>query len=195
MKFKLLQIVMLGGVLTTACQSQKDKADHDHVSTSSSQNEVAQDTVKKSIRKEEHAQVGSAHLMIKYQAPAVRGRTIWGGLVPYGEVWVTGAHSATSIEFDKTVAIGDREIAPGKYAVFTIPGKDKWTIIINSNWDQHLADKYDQKEDLVRVEVIPETLEKVQERLKYTVVSNNENNGAIEISWEKIKVKLPLKII
>jgi hypothetical protein len=196
MKFRLLQIsILLGALLTTACLPKKDGTHHDHDTALSSQNDATQDTVKKSIPKEEHAQVGSAHVMIKYHAPAVRGRTIWGGLVPYGDVWVTGAHSATSIEFDKTVVIGEKEIAPGKYALFTIPEKAKWTIIINSKWDQHLADKYDQKDDIVRIEVTPEQLDKLQERLKYTVRSIDDNSGVVEISWEQIKVKLPFKVI
>ena len=76
--------------------------------------------------------------MIQYYAPAVRGRMIWGGLDPFDEVWVTGAHSATNWEFIKDIVINGQTIAAGKYAIFTIPDKDKWTIIINENWNQHL---------------------------------------------------------
>ena len=123
MKFQLLQITLTVALITSACQSQKENTEHNHDSTAASQT-VAQDTIKKSIPKEEHAQVGSAHLMLKYHAPAVRGRTIWGGLIPYGDVWVTGAHSATTFEFDKALVIGEKEIAPGKVALFTIPNKD-----------------------------------------------------------------------
>jgi hypothetical protein len=159
-----------------------------------SQSSVQTDTLKKSIPKEVHAQIGNAHVMIKYHAPTVRGRTIWGGLVPYGEVWVTGAHSATSLEIDRNFSVDEKEISAGKYALFTIPGKDKWTIIINKKWDQHLADEYDQKDDIARIEVMPEQLSHVQERLRYAVVSENGNNGVIEITWEKIKVRLPFQL-
>ncbi len=132
--------------------------------------------------------------MIKYHAPAVRGRAIWGGLVPYGEVWVTGAHSATSFEIDKDFIVNGQEIPAGKYALFTIPDKENWTIVINKNWDQHLADEYDQKDDVVRVLVKPEQLGQIQERLKYTVLSNASSEGTIRISWEKVGVSLSFKV-
>ena len=66
------------------------------------------DTIKTSIPKEEHAQIGGSDITIKYHAPGVRGGTIWGGLVPYGEVWVTGAHSATTFEIDRNFVVGAR---------------------------------------------------------------------------------------
>ena len=132
--------------------------------------------------------------MIKYHAPAVRGRTIWGGLVPYGEVWVTGAHSATSLELDKDITINGTKVLAGKYAFFTIPGQGKWTLIVNKNWDQHLADDYDAKEDIVRVDVTPETLRSVQERLKYSIIDNGNSEASISVSWEKLKVTLPVKL-
>jgi hypothetical protein len=193
MKAYHFQIALFIFFVAFACQSQKENTGHNHDSTATP-DVVAADTIKKSIPKEEHAQVGSAHLTIKYHAPTVRGRTVWGGLVPFGEVWVTGAHSATSLEVDKTLLIGDTQLSPGKYAMFTIPGKDKWTIIINKNWDQHLADEYDQKDDVIRVDVTPEKLENIQERLKYRVIPTDDKSGTIEISWEKIKVKLLFKI-
>lgn len=177
---------------TWACQSQNKSAQHNHDTQSTAA--VQQDTLKKSVPKEEHAQVGAAHLMIKYHAPAVRGRTIWGGLVPYGDVWVTGAHSATSFEIDKDFVVGEKKIAAGKYALFTIPGKDKWTIILSKNWDQHLTDEYDQKDDVVRVDVVPEILENIQERLKYTITGQDETSAVLSIRWEKIRVSIPVTV-
>lgn len=155
---------------------------------------VPSDTLKKSLAKEEHQQIGDAHLIIKYHAPAVRGRTIWGGLVPYGEVWVAGAHSATSLDIDKDWVVNGKHIPAGKYAIFTIPGKEMWTIIINQNWNQHLADEYDTKDDLVRLEVMPQPLSTKQERLKYTIRPEGETKGEISIRWEKINVVFPFEI-
>jgi len=185
--------VFTTAIVFTSCQSKKETDAHNHESTASSTTAPA-DTLKKSIPKEEHLQIGSAHVMIKYHAPAVRGRTIWGGLVPYGDVWVAGAHSATTFEIDKDFIAGEKAIPAGKYALFTIPQRDKWTIIINTNWDQHLADEYDQKEDLLRLDVTPEQLQNTQERLKYSIVSKGASDGSIEFSWEKIKVALPFTI-
>jgi hypothetical protein len=176
----------------TACQNKKDSVEHNHNAPST--NEVQPDTIKKSIPKEEHAKIGDTHLMIKYHAPAVRGRTIWGGLVPFGEVWVTGAHSATTLEIDKDISAGGTEIPAGKYALFTIPGKEKWTVIINKNWEQHLADEYDSKDDVMRVELIPEQLANIQERLKYSIVSTDESHAFVNISWEKVKLSLPIQL-
>lgn len=193
MKSTLLNsTLILFALVILSCETKKETDTHEHQSTSP---EVAlADTVKKSIPKEAHAQIGPAHIMIKYHAPAVRGRTIWGGLVPYNEVWVTGAHSATSFEIDKDIRIGEKEVPAGKYALFTIPGKEKWTIILNKNWGQHLADDYDQKEDIVRLEVSPEITENIQERLKYTLKEIDNSSGSVDIRWEKIKVSIPFQI-
>jgi hypothetical protein len=186
-------LLILASVVLLACQGKKEKGAHEHESEQSKA-EAPSDTVKKSIPKEEHAQIGETHFTIKYHAPAVRGRMIWGGLVQFGEVWVTGAHSATSLEINKAISINGISVPAGKYAFFTIPGQDKWTIIINRNWDQHLADEYDANEDVVRVEVMPEALPSVQERLKYSVKDNGNSEASIDVSWEKIKVSLPVKL-
>lgn len=163
-------------------------AQHEHKSTN-----AIVDTLKKSIPKEVHAQVGEAHMMIKYHSPAVRGRTIWGGLVPFGEIWVTGAHSATSWEFTKDIIVDSKVVPAGKYAIFTIPGENTWTVIINKKWDQHLADEYDIKEDILRLEVKPTPIPK-QERLLYKIESKG-SSGRVEISWEMKKVTLPFKTV
>jgi hypothetical protein len=96
------------------------------------------------------ANIGSVHVHIDYSSPSVRGREIFGGLVAFDEVWVTGAHSATNISFDKDLMIEGKEVKSGKYALFTIPGKESWTVILNSNYDQHLADDYTEEEDVAR---------------------------------------------
>jgi hypothetical protein len=188
-KYLLLSICLV----ILACGEKKHDASHEHA-TADGNPVVQQDTTRKSIPKEEHAQVGNAQVQIKYHAPAVRGRTIWGGLVPYGEVWVTGAHSATSLEIDQNFFVNEQEIPAGKYALFTIPDKENWIIIINKNWDQHLADEYDQKDDLMRISVKPSLLTETQERLKYAVVSTDATHGRIDISWEKLTVSLPFKV-
>ncbi|MDX5420881.1 MAG: DUF2911 domain-containing protein [Hymenobacteraceae bacterium] len=133
-------------------------------------------------------------MKIKYHAPGVKGRIIWGGLVPYNQVWVTGAHMATSFETDKALTIDGKKLPAGKYALFTIPGEDEWTVIINENWEQHLADKYSEKEDVLRVQVKPEELQQHQERLKYEVVEQSGDEGAIRISWEKKGMTVPFKV-
>lgn len=167
-------------------------AQHDHP-----QPNAATDTLKKSIPKEVHFQLGDAgevHMMIHYHAPAVRGRVIWGGLVPYGDVWVTGAHSATTWEFNQDIVINDKVIPKGKYAIFTIPGKDSWIFILNKKWNQHLADEYDAKDDVLRLSVTPISAQNNQERLKYAIVEEAYPKMKLSISWEKIRAVIPFQV-
>lgn len=138
--------------------------------------------------------IGKMHVHIDYSSPRVRGRVIWGGLVPYDQVWVTGAHKATTISFTENVIIGDITVPKGTYALFTIPGKEKWTIILNKNYKQHLADDYDIKEDVARMIVTPQALDHVQEDLFYEVKSVNDTKGTITLSWEKVSVSFDVMI-
>jgi hypothetical protein len=137
--------------------------------------------------------VGGNHVHIQYGSPGVRERIIWGGLVAYDQVWSTGAHQATSIDFSKEVLIGDKTIPAGKYAFFTIPGKEEWTLILNKNWDQHLTDEYKESEDVVRISVKPELINEITQRLTYSVVKKSDTEGAIVMQWEMIRVALPFK--
>lgn len=157
-------------------------------------NAVENDTTPKSIRARAIGKIGEANVAIHYSSPKVRGRVIWGGLVPFGKVWATGANQATTIEFDRTVQIGDVPIAAGKYAFFSIPTAGNWTLILNKNWDQHLADRYDPKDDVLRLEVAPQPNTHT-ERLQYFLEppANEGSEGAVSVAWELLKLRLPVK--
>lgn len=185
-------LAIISLLIASACKSKKITSEQTHDHEQSSQSTA--DTVKKSIPKEEHALVGSSHITIKYYAPAVRGRQIWGGLVPFDEVWVTGAHRATSFEINKDFTVEGKLINAGKYALFTIPGKEKWIFIINKKWDQHLADYYNASDDVIRVEIAPKILNESIERLKYCIKPLANNAGELEIQWEKISLTIPFLI-
>ena len=152
------------------------------------------DTAKKSIKAYVQDKIGTARFKIDYHSPAVRGRIIWGGLVPYEQVWVSGAHNATRIESDMDFTIDGKKVPAGKYAFFTIPGKDEWTIIINKNWDQHLADEYKQEDDLLRMKIKPDTLDYTQERLMYDIDQGSQKEGNLLMYWEKLKLVIPVRI-
>src|SRR5687767_12572130 len=141
---------------------------------------LVKDTSKKSITSMAVGVIKSDSVKISYHSPAVRKRIIWGGLVPYDEVWVTGAHDATTIEIAKPFVIGGKEIPAGKYAIFTIPGKEEWIVIINTKWKQHLASEYDQKEDVVRIKVKPKK-NAMTERLQYFVEESSGKSGKIAV--------------
>ena len=153
------------------------------------------DTLKGSLAAFATEKVGDTEIRISYHSPAVRGRIVWGGLVPFDKVWVTGAHMATSVEFSSDVMIENKTVPAGKYALFTIPGKVEWFVIINKNWQQHLVDEYDPNEDIVRVKVKPEIEQVNQERLRYVIEGDTEKEGEIVLYWERLEVSIPFKIV
>jgi hypothetical protein len=152
------------------------------------------DTSKKSKKAVAKGQIGNANVTINYHSPGVRKRVIWGGLVPYNDVWVTGAHSATSIELDKPFKIEGKTIPAGKYALFTIPGEYEWTVIINRNWEQHLADDYSTKDDVVRIKVKPIRKDSTLERLQYFITSTGSDKGTIAMEWEELRIEFPVQL-
>ena len=152
------------------------------------------DTLKGSLKAYATGKVGDAEIKVTYHSPAVRDRIVWGGLVPFDKVWVTGAHMATAFEINKDFEVDGKTIPAGKYAIFTIPGKEKWTFILNKKWKQHLADEYNANDDVVRVVLEPETEEPHQERLRYEIEEEGDNEAEIVFYWEKFEVSLPIKI-
>jgi Ni,Fe-hydrogenase I large subunit len=155
---------------------------------------IAQDTMKKSPHRVSMANIGDAHVHIEYGSPGVRGRTIWGGLVAYDQVWSAGAHNATKISFSKAVTFAGKKIEAGTYGFFLIPHKDNFTVILNKNFNQHLADDYDQKDDVVRMDIAPVAPAKTVQRLTYEVVETGKNQGQVRFSWENKMVKVPVSL-
>lgn len=153
---------------------------------------IAQDTLKKSVPRVAMKTIGTTHIHINYSSPGVRGRIIWGGLVPYNAVWATGAHSATKIILNNAVLIDNKKVAAGTYAIFTIPGEKEWVFILNKNHEQHLADDYAETEDVLRYRVEPQQNAMTQ-RLTYGINKLSDTSGTIEILWEKLKLVVPFK--
>lgn len=129
---------------------------------------------------------GDANIKISYSAPSVKGREIWGKLVPYGEVWRTGANEATVFETDKDIKIEGKTLPAGKYGLFTVPGKDEWVIVFNKTWKQWGAYQYKVADDVLRVTVKP-TAGDMTETLKIDGAADG-----VTIKWEKLSV--PFKI-
>jgi len=136
--------------------------------------------------------VGSTILKITYGSPGVKGRKIWGELVPYNIVWRTGANEATTIEFDSDVIIDGKKIPTGKYSLFTIPNKDTWTIILNKTYDQWGAYNYNEKEDFIRFKAQPIVNHHV-ERLSYKIEYLDSYKSKIYMEWEKLAVSFEIK--
>jgi hypothetical protein len=133
--------------------------------------------------------VGSAHITINYSQPSVKGRKIWGGLVPFNQVWRTGANEATTFETDKDIKVQGKVLPAGKYGFFTIPDKNEWTIIFNKVPDQWGAFKYDAKQDFLRVMAQPKKSASFNEKLRYAITKQ----GVVSIEWENLAVNFNVK--
>ena len=123
-----------------------------------------------------------------------KGRVIWGGLVPFDQVWVTGAHSANKFEISSDIKINGQVVKAGIYGLFTIPGKEKWTFILNTNHEQHLSDDYDQKEDVLRVDITP-TKSEATPRLTFELKETSRKEGELIFKWENLSFSVPFTTI
>lgn len=130
--------------------------------------------------------VGDTQISIVYHRPNVKKRAIWGDLVPYGEVWRTGANEATTFEVSKDVTINGQKLPAGKYSFYAIPGEKEWTLIFNKTWDQW-GTVYDTKQDALRVKVKPMAAE-FEESLAYEIENVTENTAQVNLHWEKLAV-------
>ncbi len=133
---------------------------------------------------------GNKKISIQYGAPSVNGRVIWGDLVPYEEVWRTGANEATYLSFSENLMVEGETLPAGKYSLFTIPREDEdWTVIFNSEWNlKHGHYQYDEDNDVLRVEVSPQWAEEVQEQLSIEVKS-----PGIVIKWGKLVLPITVE--
>ena len=136
--------------------------------------------------------VGDTQISIVYHRPNVKKREVYGKLVPYGEVWRTGANEATTFEISKDVTINGNKLPAGKYSFYTIPGENEWTVIFNKIWDQW-GTVYDAKQDALRVTVMPMTAQ-FEESLAYEIENVTENSAQVIIHWEKIAVPFVVDI-
>lgn len=129
---------------------------------------------------------------VDYCQPSKKNRKIFGELVPYGEIWRTGANEATEIEFNKDVNINGNSLKAGRYALFTIPNQNSWTIIFNKELGMWGAFSYQQENDVLRVEVTPSQQNDVLE--VFTISFQEADNGAdMILVWENTKVVVPIR--
>ena len=137
--------------------------------------------------------VGMTDVSIAYCRPGVKGRAIWGDLVPYDQVWRTGANEATTITFGDEVTIGGTALPAGTYGLFTIPGKSEWTIVINKGAKLWGSYEYKQAEDVVRVKAAPSAAP-FAERLTFTFANVETESADVVLAWDKVKVSFPIKV-
>lgn len=131
---------------------------------------------------------------ISYSRPAVKGRIIFGDLVPYGKVWRTGANSATTITFGEDVTVGGKAVKAGKYGLLTIPGAKEWTVILSRQTDVTSPAAYKEEQDVARITVNTSSLSTAVEN--FTIQIGNITNSTCElwISWDKTVVAVPISV-
>jgi hypothetical protein len=137
--------------------------------------------------------VGVTDVSIEYSRPSVRERKIFGGLVPYGEVWRTGANAATKITFSGDVKLGGAAVPAGSYALFTIPGDSEWTVILSKVVDDQWGSyAYNQKDDQARVKVRPVGMAEPMETMTISLQDMRAGKANLVIAWEKTKVPVEI---
>jgi len=132
--------------------------------------------------------VGTTTVSLEYHRPQVRGRKIWGELVPYGQVWRTGANQASTISFTDAVRVNGQPVPAGTYALFSIPGPDHWTIILNKRWRQFGSFEYQPKEDVIRFDAKPKVVKDQTDWLTYEVYPASRSSAYVDLYWEKLRV-------
>lgn len=135
--------------------------------------------------------IGITDITIDYHRPLVNGRKVWGGLVPYGQVWRAGANENTTIEFTSPVMIEGQPLAAGRYGLHMIPGENEWVVIFSKMSTAWGSFSYDQAEDALRVQVKPQTTE-MHDALTYDFDEPKADSAVATLRWEKVAV--PFKI-
>ena len=131
--------------------------------------------------------VGLTDVTINYNRPGVKGRQIWGGLVPYDKVWRTGANEATTIQFSDDVWINGQKLPKGLYSLHTIPTAGDWTVIFNSVAEQWGSYSYDPAKDVLRVKVTPQTAEQ-REWMTFEIPEMTTDTAKVVLRWDKLAV-------
>jgi hypothetical protein len=135
---------------------------------------------------------GIGNIELTYSRPGMKGRKVFGDLVPFGKVWRTGANQATIITFSDSVSIGGTKMAPGKYGLLTIPNKDQWTVIVTKQLDVTSPAAYKQESDVVRVNVKPVTTKETVETFTMQFSNVKSNSTDLQIMWDNVVVSLPI---
>ncbi len=137
--------------------------------------------------------VGLTDITVEYHRPAVKGREIWGKIVPFNKVWRAGANDNTTIEFTSDVTISGNLVPAGKYGVHIIPAEKEWTIILNKNYWSWGSFFYREKDDQLRFKVIPEACS-FTEYMEFSFPVVTANSATLKLSWEKLSVSFSIEV-
>lgn len=146
-----------------------------------------------SPRAEVKQQVGVTWVTVNYASPGVKGRKVFGDLVPMDKLWRLGANAATTLELSGDATIGGVKTPKGKYSLFAIPGQAEWTVIINKNPDQGGTNSYDEKLDVGRFKARPEA-SPARERMTFLFSDTTDNGTRLDLDWGGTRVSLPITV-
>ena len=135
--------------------------------------------------------VGLTDITVDYSSPGVKKRTIWGGLVPFNELWRTGANSATRITFSREVTVGGKAVPAGTYSILTLPGPKTWQVILNKKLDLWNTQGYAKKDDVARITVTPAAAPH-RERMAFLFSDTTDSGTRLDLWWEKLVVSVPI---
>lgn len=141
--------------------------------------------------------IGLTKITLSYSRPAVKGRKIFGALVPYGRIWRVGANESSKITVDTDIFIKSKKLPKGTYALYAFPGADSWEIVFHkttTHWGDG-RDAYDPGEDAFRITVVPDTIPYTQENFLISFDALDHNSGIMLWLWERTKISIPIRVL
>ena len=137
--------------------------------------------------------VGLTDFAVEYSSPGVKGRKIWGGLVPYDKLWRTGANRSTKFEASNDFTFAGNKVPAGTYSLFTIPGKSEWTVVLNSVADLPGTRGYDEAKDVARAKLQP-TSSPARERMTFIFSDATNDTARLDLEWAELRLSIPIGV-
>ena len=132
--------------------------------------------------------IGTVQIEINYGAPSARGREIFGALVPYNEVWRTGANENTTVSFSEPVRILGQDVPSGTYGLFTTPGRDEWMLHLNSEYEEWGAYGYNEQNNILNRIILPKKADSFQDQLLFSI-----EDMSVRLSWADLVLDIPIE--
>ena len=141
-------------------------------------------------------EIGLTEINVEYSRPSAKGRTVFGALVPFDKMWRTGANASSKLMLTESATIGGQQVDAGTYALYTIPGKEKWTVIVHSNTKMRslAGDRYKQENDVCRFELPAITLKDYVETFTMQFTNIKSNACHLMLSWENTCIEIPIEV-
>ena len=138
--------------------------------------------------------IGVTNFTLTYSRPGVKGRVIWGGLVPYDSTWRTGANEPNSLTVSDTIMVAGRKLPAGKYSILSIPRRGEWTVIFSGQKDLQGSTNYDPKQDVLRVTATPDTTQPHEEWMWLGFEDLTPNSSSLVLRWQRLRLAMPIAV-